>query len=315
MSEYKFVQIDNNSDSAIKELLFRSSKTVVSLQLLKDKYDTSFFGLRNIGFLAIHESNDLAAYYGVFPMRMTIDGKDYLVAQSGDTMTAPEHQKKGLFTDLAKLTYKLAEEKGIQMIFGFPNKNSLPGFQKKLDWKFFGCMQNFIIKNNTVPLCEFSAKYKTFSPLYLNYCNSRLRKYKIAPIDENIRIFNEGMSRGYIKKDADFFKYKLKNKNNFLIKINDFTILIKTSPHLYIGAVGNFKKERTNEFLGTLKQLARKLGCKKTSLSLSENHWLFDHLKSEIDHTEGYPIGYFYTTQQDFPYADISYTVCDSDTF
>ena len=140
MSDYNLIQLEDKTYSAIQDLYLRSFGANSSIESIKEKYNTSDFGLKNIGFLAIDNNNDNGAYYGVFPMRMTINNKDYLVAQSGDTMTAPEHRGKGLFIELAKKTYDLAKEKNIQFVFGFPNKNSFPGFQKKLEWKFYGCM-------------------------------------------------------------------------------------------------------------------------------------------------------------------------------
>jgi len=314
MSDYNFVQIDDNSYPAIQELYFKSfglKETVVSI---KEKYDTGMFGMKNTGFMAIDKTNDYAAYYGVFPMQMRIDNKDFQVAQSGDTMTAPNHRGKGLFIDLAKQTYLLAQKKGIQLIFGFPNKNSFPGFQKKLDWKFYGCMQNFIIPNNVIPFCELSSKFKFFMPWYNKYCNLKLSKYKIELTEENTNIFQDNNSRGFVKKDINFFKYKLRNKSNYLVKINNFTLLIKPIPHLLVGAVGKFMPEKTNEFLSTLKTLSIKLGCKKTIISISENHWLFSYLKNKLEYTESLPIGYF-PINHDLPFADISYIGADYDTF
>jgi len=246
---------------------------------------------------------------------MHIQGKDYKVAQSGDTMTAPEHRKKGLFTILAKACYKLAEESGFACVFGFPNANSYPGFAKNLDWKFYGTMKNFTVSNNVLlPLCELSSKYKKLWSFYKNYCHRKLKKYKIELNQENADVFNDTDSKAYIKKDVDFFKYKLNNKSIHLIKINNFSMLIKPEPHLMVGAVGKFEEGKTNEFLNTLKCLAHKLGCKKTILTLSENHWLFTYLKSKIEFQDSLPIGY-YEIDKTISYADISYTGADYDTF
>jgi len=308
------MKIDDNSYKDIKELYLRSFNLDASIESIKIKYDTSSFGLKNIGYLAIDTEGDLAAYYGAFPMRMVVDKKDYIVAQSGDTMTAPEHRKKGLFTELAKLTYQLAEQCGIQFVFGFPNANSYPGFIKNLDWKFFGCLKSFIFYNKVLPLCELSVKFKFLLPVYKWYCKIKLAKLKLELSPENIKAFEDDSSRGYIKKNIDFFKYKLMNDNIYLIKINDFSLLIKPNPHLYIGAVGNFDIKRTDDFIATLKLLAKKLGCKKTIMNLSENHWLFNYLQKKVEHTDSLPIGY-YIINKDLPYEEISYVGADSDTF
>jgi len=315
MSDYKFIKIDDSSYSKIQELYLRSFDLKATEEEVKIKYDTSAFGYKNLGYLAVHNDGDLAAYYGAFPMRMHIQDKDYLVAQSGDTMTAPEHRKKGLFTILAKACYKLAEESGFACIFGFPNANSYPGFAKNLDWKFYGTMKNFTITNNVLfPLCELSAKYKNLHDFYSNYCKRKLKKYKIELKKENVDVFNDENAKAYIKKDVDFFKYKLNNKNIHLIKINNFTLLIKPEPHLLIGTVGKFEENMLDEFLKTLKCLAHKLGCKKTIITLSENHWLYAYLKTKMAFQDSLPIGY-YEIDKSIPYADISYTGADYDTF
>ena len=65
---------------------------------------------------------------------------------------------------LARMTYFEAFEQGIELIFGFPNKNSYPGFVK-LGWTFRENMQNFTIKGG-LPLCELAGKYPIFETLY-----------------------------------------------------------------------------------------------------------------------------------------------------
>ena len=104
------------------------------------------------------------------------------------------------------------------------------------------------------------------------------------------------------------------NKSVFLIKINGFTMLIKTDPHLIVGAVGSFDINRVEDFIDTLKTLSRKLGCWKTKLTLSENHWLFNYLNNKVEHFDSLPIGY-YVINKDIPYEKISFTGADYDTF
>lgn len=52
-----------------------------------------------------------------------------------DTMVHPDYRGQGMFTTLAKEAYKLAAERGIHFIYGFPNENSRHGFITKLDWR------------------------------------------------------------------------------------------------------------------------------------------------------------------------------------
>jgi len=314
MDNYSFQQINDSNYDFTQTLYKKSFGINNSISTIKRKYDTSVFGHKNIGYFAVSDDQKPASYYGIFPMIMTINSVDIPVAQSGDTMTAPEHRNKGLFVQLAKKTYQLAEEQGIQLVFGFPNENSFPGFKKKLDWQFFGSMQKFSIHNSVLPFCELSSKFSALASTYNKYSNFRLSKYDIALTEENIAPFNKFKSQGYIKKDINFFRYKLSSPENHLIKINNFTLLIKPKTHLIIGDVGFFDKSRTDDFTQTLLRLSKILGCRSTIIIVSKNCWVFDYLKSIIDPKESLPIG-FLPFNQNISLDDISFTQADYDTF
>jgi hypothetical protein len=49
-----------------------------------------------------------------------------------NTATAPEHQGKGLFTQLAQATFAAATQQGFSCVYGVANQNSTPGFVQKL---------------------------------------------------------------------------------------------------------------------------------------------------------------------------------------
>jgi GNAT superfamily N-acetyltransferase len=90
---------------------------------------------RAVGFVAYHEGN-VAGFYGVIPEHFVVGGEETIVYQSMDTMTHPNYQRQGLFTNLAKKTYQhLVEQDGEVFIIGFPGVTSHPGFVKKLDWR------------------------------------------------------------------------------------------------------------------------------------------------------------------------------------
>ena len=67
-----------------------------------------------------------------------------LAAQSIDTMTHPRSQGKGVFTKLANACYGIAKERGIQLLYGFPNPSSYPGFVRKLGWKHIGDVTHWV---------------------------------------------------------------------------------------------------------------------------------------------------------------------------
>ncbi len=311
---YHFKKIDENSYIQLQILHQKSFGSLHPLSFYNIKYDTSIFGLKNVGFIAETDNGEPAAFYGVFPIILKYNSKDYLVAQSGDTMTAPEHRKKGLFVKLAKETYNYAKERNVKLIYGFPNKFSYPGFQRKLDWVFAGNMQKFTIQNLTIPLCEMAYKWKFLKTPYDKFVRRQLAKYQIENNDETIAIFNVKTAHGYIKKDTSYFHYKLTNQDNYLIKINGFTLLIKLNGHLIIGAIGYFEKNKTGIFLKTIKKLKKKIAARKAIITISKNYWLYDYLSEIFVPEESLPIG-FYKYNDLININDIEFTGADYDTF
>ncbi len=283
---------------------------VVTSEELKKKYNTLVFGESYTGYVAIDGKGEVGAYYGVFPLKINIDGVEYLVGQSGDTMTGTNHRKRGLFTSLAKETYQLCEELKMAFVFGFPNDNSLPGFERKLDWKFYGKMQMFSLDNvSKIPLCETSAK---FSQLQNRYQSFVTRKIKKQLIDFKELSLN---SENTVVKDHRFFQYKASQSTTIhAVQINSFKFVFKANPHLMIGDVEPFDEKNVEDFIKTIRQLAKKIKAKKVQLVFSKNHWLFPVLSKKIKPTESLPIG-FYEINSEFDYSKLSFSMLDYDTF
>ncbi len=311
---YQTLKINDDLYQKIAELYFQSFKIKESSRNISKKYNTSFFGLKNIGFFAIDENGETAAYYGVFPIILRSKNDDILVAQSGDTMTSPNHQKKGLFTRLAIETYQEAYKNGVHLVYGFPNENSYPGFKNKLDWDFNGHLKKFKLKNFTLPFNELSSKLKIFESAYLFFINTRFKNNLISPHDPKSNGFDHDLNPCRIKHDINFLRYKLQNPFVRIISINGFTLLIKFKGHLFIGDVVPFQIELVPKFISTLKMIGRRSGSRKTILMLSENHWFFEYLTTKITPEVGLPIGFFQYDRK-INIDDISFTMCDLDTF
>ncbi len=311
---YKFIRISQNTYPLLKELYSLCLGIKVSIESLKEKHDTSAFGKIHVGFIAISENEEIAANYCVFPMILNYESKDLLIAQSGDTMTSPKHQKKGLFIQLANQTYALAEELGICLIFGFPNQNSFPGFKNKLNWVFHGHMQRFFIQSNAFPIYKLTSKIKFISFLYYYYVSKKLNKYKVDIDLLDFGVFNYTKSKGLIKRNRAFFEYKLKNKNNYLIEMNGFFIFFKIESCIIVGDIGKIDKKDGPRLIRTLDQLANLLLCNKIIIDVSENHWLFEILVEFIVPSKILPIG-FRRLNEDISVDQIQFIGADYDTF
>ena len=87
------------------------------------------------GYIWLAEDGDrIVATASMTPKKMKILRRTVLAAETGDTFTLPEYQRRSIFTSLVKSTTDEAVKKGINFIYGLPNNNSLPGYVNKLDY-------------------------------------------------------------------------------------------------------------------------------------------------------------------------------------
>lgn len=86
---------------------------------------------RALGFDA-WDGERLAAHYVCVAARARLDGETVPVLLSLNTATAPAYQGRGLFTQLAEMSFEAARAAGFAGVYGVANANSTPGFIRKL---------------------------------------------------------------------------------------------------------------------------------------------------------------------------------------
>lgn len=86
-------------------------------------------------FLA-ESDGEIVGQYATIPTRFSIHGKETRLAFSCDTMIHPDYRRQGMFSALAREAYDhLETQRNINLVWGFPNNQSLPGFTGKLGWR------------------------------------------------------------------------------------------------------------------------------------------------------------------------------------
>ena len=90
---------------------------------------------RNMFIKLAWDGDKLISHYAVSPVRVWIQGNDITAALSHDTMTDPKYSRLGIFSKLAESIYAKQRSAGHGFVFGFPNRNSIHGFKKKLNWR------------------------------------------------------------------------------------------------------------------------------------------------------------------------------------
>lgn len=67
----------------------------------------------------------------ITPKPMMVNGEQLLGAESGDTFTHPDFQRRGIFARLLTAAIESSYERGIRFVYGFPNTQSLPAAVKR----------------------------------------------------------------------------------------------------------------------------------------------------------------------------------------
>lgn len=267
--DYTVVRFSLDRFLLIQELYRTAFGLRLSQKEFLKKYDTRSLGHEAIGFLAIHEPTGTpAAYYGVFPLRIRHGDKTVLAAQSGDTMTHPQHRKKGLFTELARLTFDACRQSGIGLVFGLPNEQSYPGFIQKLHWQHRDDIQRLDAKlpAKTFPLPKLCRRLGVFG-LYRSYARFLLRK-QILPQPHS---FSTPQQAGYasVLRDYDYLLYK-QGPDHFFLRIGAVTVWIKLTDVLLIGDLDNYEAAGTS-FLPALQRIAFRLGYNTISFHRNQS--------------------------------------------
>lgn len=76
----------------------------------------------------------LVGHYAVVPHNLIRKERLLHAFLSMTTMVDPSYRKFGLFVEQAQQVYGLAKKEGVDLVFGFPNAKSTPGFRKRLNW-------------------------------------------------------------------------------------------------------------------------------------------------------------------------------------
>jgi len=312
MNEYKIEKLNSTNLKDLLPIYENAFGYQVPIDFLLKKQDTSTFGLSFIGFIAYDNFNNPVGFYGVYPCYVLHQNKRYLVAQSGDTMTHNEHTGKGLFTKLALATYDFCKENGIHLVFGFPNKNSYPGFIKRLGWIHFDNMIPYLIRVKCIPWLRLKNTFKFPQSLHDRWCNFILSSQTNGAPFQSSCLTDE---TPIVDHSIDFFKYKTYGENH-LIQLNGINIWVKFDDTFLL--IGDFERCDENTFLTTirsLKKLAFKMGLPHLRFQTSSGTWgerLFK--KHGIPMEVKYPVGGINFTNV-IPLEKMKFTGADNDTF
>jgi hypothetical protein len=282
-----------------------------TLSLFINKYDTAYTNVIYTGFIAYNEALQPIAYYGVIPCFLWCDGKVILAAQSADTMTHPDYRNRGLFVELANLTYELCRAEGIKIIFGFPNQNSLPGFINKLGWQVMETMDCFIIPVKAVPLEKLSVKIPLLKVLYKRYIKLLFEKYYITGKGISITVTHEGFDGVF--RDGNYLQHKTYSATQ-VIKVDGATLWIKINNGLMIGDITGITFDNFDEVMAKLTKLAQQAGLTQIQFHTSQGTNLHALFSSRYKAIPSFPV-IFKQLGEEISTEKIKFTFADIDIF
>lgn len=156
-------------------------------------------------------------------LRVFSNNQEYLGLLIFDTMTDPEYQRLGIFTNVARKFYKELAGNGYQFVFGFPNANVIYARVNKLDWRII-CLPPIYIR----PLDMGNFISKKTKSAFLGNCASRISKMIFSPSERNRSC--ESNPDINIRKDSGFQEWanvlweKCKNQHNLWV-VRDYKYL------------------------------------------------------------------------------------------
>lgn len=306
---YYFKPVTKENLKDIQYLIEAVYGEVRPLDTILKKYDTTKFGLFTVGVIAYCKDDDEpSGYYGVFPVVFNYKNKTILAAQSGDTMTHPNHRRKGLFTILAQKAYDLCKEKEIEFVFGFPVEASYYAFIKKLQWQHIHNIVKYQFYTPSLPISIFQRVFKKGYFKFVKLMASSFLNKNSFPFS------NEELEHPKIKRSDAFYDYKNK-EGNFNLKFLGINVWIQIKGESMIVSDLGLNKYSIKNAVFKLKLLSLIFGTLRIVFYVSPNSDLNFKLSKLYQSKKGLAIGYLDLLDTDIPLEDMTFTYADFDTF
>ena len=274
------------------------------------KYDTSYTGVEHVGYIAFNERHNPIAYYGVIPCFIRYGDQLYLAAQSADTMTHPKYQFKGLFVQLANLTFDLCMDEGTSLVVSWRNQNWLHVWLVRLKWQMTETLAYYNIPTGIFSFEGITRRIPFLKKVYEHYQEYVLKDYILPRKGIENAVFKEGFAG--VNRNALYLNYKMYSDTR-VIRIGDAILWIKIKNGLIVGDVSCPSGE-FDSMLIDLKKLAMKLGLKSIQFHTSHQTRLSWLLSSRYPAEPSFYV-LFKDLGSRIPLDKIKFTYADVDTF
>ena len=303
---FTYKRLDDSCLADVQYLFLTVFNKKKTIPYIKNKYDTSYLGVKYICYIAYHDDKPVA-FYGAIPQKFSSKSTSILVAHACDSFTLNNYQKKGLHYNLALKTYELMKSEGIKFVYAFHSENTYFS-TKKLGWLEYKKMQRFQFTIATFPIAKLIKKLH-LDKIYLHFCTSFLKKHSNTNHD-NI-VFSSQKFKQY--NQSDFINYKNGFNKHFMITLYGCCLWIKIDAILHVGFFTSTTDENFKKAITKLKKIAFFLGINEILFQVlidSKEYQLLSQIETPKD---SWLIGYlpFETINLD----DLEFNYADLDTF
>lgn len=179
---------------------------------------------RAVGFDA-RENGRLTGHYACVPARAFVGSQEVNVLLSLNTATHPDYQGKGIFTQLAELTYETGSKLNYDCVYGVANSNSSPGFIKNLNFQLISPLRAMIgvgplrLSFTEMHPLDFQRSWNADSLAWR--CASPSNPLIVQAKQDCSIFLADALFKGYIKvftpihMGTDFFKFPTETKRSY----------------------------------------------------------------------------------------------------
>jgi hypothetical protein len=308
-NNFRIERVNETHYPAIVQLLNTTFGNVFSVDLLRKKYNTSFLGGVNIGFIAFDGSLAISHQMGLLTP-LSHQGQNYLALQSCDSATHANFGKKGLWVALNDYVFRQAPLENIYGIFGMPNQNSLPAVINKLGYISTGVFKSYSIIVHKTPFWKIANRLK-LGVWFARKAEMNLKKFQISPVsfssfDENKHLI--------VHRSPTYLTYKIQ-KGSFFIKLHETIFWLKIrSGNLFIGDLKTPSEAHFKQAINELKSICFRSGLENIIFQSQEGSFEESLFAKNYDVLETMPV-VFKPFNQEAPFHLLKCTYADLDTF
>lgn len=263
----------------VRELFLRVFRKKVSVDYIKNKYNTFYAKcgpLASIAFL----KDEPVAFYGAIPVEIKKGADSFLAAHACDSMTLKKYRGKGLHYQLALLSYDEMKRQNIKFVFAMHSDNTLKA-TGKLNWQTGKPLSRFHVKVNLPKAIKFLSVLKN--------------KTKITGVEEINRkyFFNPlgNMDRMHINYSDSYLNYKCFSDNK-IIELAGCQFWLKMNNSIWIGAVNGLNENNMDEVLKELQLFSIKNKTDELIFQTSKDNHMHQLLSKKFNPVDSFPVGY-----------------------